>query len=88
MVSPQALDQSKSEPLKEAKNWSSELSMSSNVLQFHSLHRHHIKHNGAKFQTLDECFPNQFHQPKRVSATNLSKTQEIPKDLKIKLHNQ
>ena len=31
-VSLQALDQSKREPLKEANNWSSELSMSSNVL--------------------------------------------------------
>ena len=60
MVSPHALDESKSEPLKEAKSWSSELPMSSNVLQFRSLHRHHIKHNGAKFQMLDECFDTNF----------------------------
>ena len=59
-MSPQALDESKSGPLKEANNWSSELSMSSNVLQFRSLHRHHIKHNGAKFQILDECFDTNF----------------------------
>ena len=87
-VSPQVLAQSKKEPLKEANNWSSELSMSSNVLQFRSLHRHHIKHNEAKFQMLDNCFPGHFHQPKRVSAIDLGKTQEIPKDLNTKLHNQ
>ena len=33
-MSPQALDQSNREPLKEANNWSSELSMSSKVLLF------------------------------------------------------
>ena len=87
-VSSQALDQSNRESLKEVNSWSSELSMSSNVLQFHSLQRHHIKHNGAKFHMLDKCFPDQFHQPKRVSATDLSKTHEIPKDLNTKLHNQ
>ena len=30
---------------------------------------------------LDKCFPSQFHLPKRVSAIDLGKTQEIPKDL-------
>ena len=75
------------EPLKEASNWSSDLSMSSEVRQFRSLQIHHIRHNGAKFQMLEECFPNQFHQLKRVSATDLDKTHEIPKDLKTKLHN-
>ena len=35
-MSPQALDQSNREPLKEANNWSSELSMSSKVLLFRS----------------------------------------------------
>ena len=57
-VSPQALDQSKREPLKEAINWSLDLSMSSKVRQFRSLQIHHIRHNGAKFQMLEECFPN------------------------------
>ncbi|KAL0000259.1 hypothetical protein SO802_019861 [Lithocarpus litseifolius] len=66
-VSPQALDHTNREPLKEANNWSSELSMSSNVLLFRSLQRHHIKHNGAKFQMLDECSPSQFRQPKSVA---------------------
>ena len=37
---------------------------------------------------LDKYFPGQFHQPKRVPATNLGKTQEIPKDLNTKLHNR
>ena len=87
-VSPQTLDQSNRKPLKEANNWSSELSMSSKVLLFRSLQRHHIKHKGAKFQMLDTCFPSQFHQPNKVSATNLGKTQKIPKDLNTKLHNQ
>ena len=86
-MSPQALDQSKRESLKEASNWSSDLSMSSKVRQFRSLQIHHIRHNEAKFQMLEECFPNQFRQPKSVSATNLGQTQEIPKDLKTKLHN-
>ena len=86
-VSPQALDQSNREPLKEANIWSSELSMSSKVLLFHSLQRHHIKHDGAKFQMLETCFPGQFHQPNRVSATDLGKTQKIPKDLNTKLHS-
>ena len=49
---------------------------------------HHIRHNGTKFQIPKECFPNQFHQLKRVSAIDLGKTHEIPKDLKAKLHNQ
>ena len=87
-MSPQTLDQSKREPLKEASSWSLELSISSNVRQFHSLQIHHIKHDGTKFQMLDECFPNQFHRPKRVSAIDLGKTHEIPKDLETKLHNQ
>ena len=62
--------------------------MSSNVLQFRSLHKHHITQSEAKFQILDECFQSQSHQPKRVSTTDLGKTQEIPKDLNTKLHNR
>ena len=87
-VSPQALDQSNKVPLKEANSWSSELSMSSNVLLFRSLQRHHIKHYGAKFQMLDKCFPGQFHQSNKGSITDLGKTQENPKDLNTKLHNR
>ena len=77
----------KREPLNEASNWSSDFAMCSKVLQFHSLQIHHIKHNGTNFQMLEGCFPNQFHQPKRVSATNLGKTHEISKDLKTKLYS-
>ena len=84
----QFLEQSNREPLKEANSWLAELSISSNVLLFRSLQRHHIKHNGAKFQMLDKCFRGQFHQPNRVSATDLGRTQENPKDLNIKLHNR
>ena len=73
---------------KEANSRSSELSKSPKVLLFHSLQRHHIKHNGAKFQILDKCFPCQLYHPKRVSATDLGKTQETPKDLNTKLHNR
>ena len=62
--------------------------MSSNILLFRSLQRHQIKHNGAKFQMLDKCFPSQFHQPKRVSTTDLGKIQENPKDLSTKVHNR
>ena len=62
--------------------------MSLKVCQFRSLKVHHIKHNGTKFQMLEECFPNQFYQPKKVSAIVLGKTHEMPKDLKTKLHNR
>ena len=87
-VSPQALDQSKREPLNEANSWLLELSMSLNVLQFRSLQSHHIKQSGMKFQILDKCFPSQFHQPKRVSAIDLGKIHAIPNDLNTKLHNR
>ena len=68
-VSPQAQDQSNRDPLKKASSWSPDLSMSSKVCRLCSLHIHHIKHNGTKFQILDERFPNQFHQSKRTSDT-------------------
>ena len=73
--------------LKEVSNWSMELSKSSNIRLLRSFHRHHNKHNGTKFQMLDECFPNQFHQPKRKLGTVLGRTHEIRKDLRTKLHN-
>ena len=87
-VSHQALDQSKREPMKKASNWSSDLSKSSKVHGLHSLQIHHIKHNKAKFQMIDECFPNQLDQPKRKFATDLVRTHEIPKVLKTKLHKR
>ena len=87
-VSPQALDQSKRELEKRASNWSSNLSKSSKVRGLRSLQMHHIKHHRAKFQMLDECFSNQFHQPKRKSVNDLERTHETPKVLKTKLHKR
>ena len=87
-MSLQVLDQSKKEPIKEAGKWSSDLSKSSKVRQLCSFQIHHIKHNETKFQMLDECFPNQFHQPKRKSSTDLERTHGIPKVLKTKLHKR
>ena len=87
-VSPQALAQSNRELEKRASIWSSNLSKSSNVCQLRSFQIHHIKHNGTKFQMLDECFPNQFHQLKRKSDTVHEETHEIPKVRKTKHHNQ
>ena len=37
---------------------------------------------------LDKCFPNQFHQPKRKSTTDLERTHGIPKFLKTKLYKR
>ena len=65
VVSPQARDQSKRVPLKEASIWSPELSKSSTVRRFRSFQIRQEMHNGTKFQMLDKCFPNQFHQPKK-----------------------
>ena len=87
-MSPQALDQSNKEPLKEASSWSHKPSMSLKVLQLRSLQIHHIKHNGIEFQMVDECFPSQFHPPKRISETVHGKTHGTPNDLKTKLHNR
>ena len=87
-VSHQTLDQSKREPMKKASNWSSDLSKSSKVHGLHYLQIHHIKHNKAKFQMLEECFPNQFHQRNKKSATNLERTHEIPKVTKTKFHKR
>ena len=87
-VSPQARDQSNKDPLKEQSSWSLELSKSSKVRWLRSLQIHHRRHNGTKFQIFEECFPNQFHQPKSKSETVLGKTHKIPKDLKTNFHNQ
>ena len=66
-------DQSNKEPLKEASSLSSKLSTSSNIHLLHSLHVHHINRNKTKFQMYDECFPNQFHQPKEDQVPFLVK---------------
>ena len=77
---PVSCDQSNREPLKEASSWSSELSTSS-IHLLRSLHVHHINHNRTKFQMSDECFPNQFHQPKEDQVPFLVKP-TIPKGSK------
>ena len=75
------------EPERRASNWSSDLSKSSNVRQLRSFQIHHIKHNETKFQMLDKCFPNQFHQLKGKSDTVHEGTHEIPKIRKTKHHS-
>ena len=87
VVSPQARDQSKRVPLKEASIWFSELSKSSKVRRFRSFQIHQKMHNGTKFHIWDECFPNQFHQPKSKSGIDLGTTQDRSKVIKTKLHN-
>lgn len=47
-VNPQVQDQSNKKPLKEASNWLSELSTSSNIRLLLSLQVQHIKLNGTK----------------------------------------
>ena len=80
-------DQSNREPLKEASSWSSELSTSSNIYLLRSLHVHHINHNRTKFQMSDECFPNQFHQPKEDQVPFLVKPTDSQRIEKTKHHN-
>ena len=48
----QAQDQLKREPLKEASNWSPELSTSSNFYLLPAIHIHHIKYNGTNSKYL------------------------------------
>ena len=80
-------DQSNKEPLKEASSWSSKLSTSSNIHLLHSLHVHHINRNKTKFQMYDECFPNQFHQPKEDQVPFLVKPTGSQRIEKKKHHN-
>ena len=63
-VNLQVQDQSNKKPLKEASNWLSKLSTSSNIRLLLSLQVQHIKLNGTKTQMFEECLPNQSHQPK------------------------
>ena len=87
VVSPHARDQSKRVSLKEVSIWSPKLSKFSKVRWFCSFQIHHRMHNGTKFQIWDECFLNQFHQPKSKSGIDLGITQDKPKVIKTKLHN-
>ncbi len=45
------------------------VSLFSKVRLFLSLQMVHIRQAGIKFQTPDERFPNQFHQPNKTSET-------------------
>ena len=88
VVSPQTRDQSNRVPLNEARIWSPDLSKSSKVRWFCSFQRHYSMHNRTKFQIWDECFPNQFHQPKSKFGIDLGMTHDTPKVIKTKLHNR
>ena len=41
---------------------------------FCSFHKIHIKHKGAMFQISNECFPNQFFHPNKMSTILLGST--------------
>ena len=86
---PVSCDQSNREPLKEASNWSSELSTASNIHLFApSMYTvHHINHNKTKFQMSDKCFPNQFQQPKEDQVPFLVKPTDSQRIEKTKHHN-
>ena len=74
-VRPQALDQSYKEPKKISMIFSKVFSVSSKVRLFLSLQMVHIRQEGIKFQTSEDLFPNQFHQP----ITNSIHEPEAPK---------
>ena len=68
-VSPQALDQSNKEAKKSSMTLAKGVSMFSKVRLYLSLQIVHIRHEGIKFQTPKDLFPNQFHQPNNKSET-------------------
>jgi hypothetical protein len=74
-VSPQALDQSNKEAKKSSMTLAKGVSMFSKVRLFLSLQIVHIRHEGIKFQTPEDLFPNQFHQPNNSSETWSGSTQ-------------
>ena len=87
-VKPHAQDQSNKVIANNSKSLSPESTEPSNMRLFLSLQIIHITQCGTKFQTFEECFPNQFLQPASKSITLLGRTQETSKDLKAKLHNR
>ena len=82
LVKPHTRDQSNKDLINNAVNWVTELSVSSKVQWFLSLHNLNIKRRGTKFQISDECLPTQFLQPNKRSMTFSGNTHRIPKDLK------
>ena len=81
IVKPQALDQSKREHIQNSMSWPKECSIFSKVGLFLSHHKDHITHKGARFQTSEECFPNQFLHPAKATRNH----QIYSKNRKIKL---
>lgn len=62
------------------------LTRAQNVHQFLSLHRVLDRHNRLKFQTMEECLPNQLFQLLSSSTTLLEITQWNP-NTDIKVHS-
>lgn len=87
VVKPHALDHSNKETTKSSKSWLSEHSLSSKIRWLRSHHMVHIKHRGTRFQTTEECFPNQFRQPRNRSTTRPGNNQNTPNERKTKSHN-
>lgn len=87
LVKPQTQDQSNNILKTILSNVSQKFSKSSNVQQLHSHHSVHIKHNGTRFQTKEDCLPNQLHHPNKRSVTISGNTHESPNVQKTKLHN-
>ena len=65
-----------------------DLTISSKVRLLRSRQINLIKQARTIFQILEECFPSQFHQPKRREATVLGITHWIPKKLHSTRHKQ
>ena len=55
--------------------------------QFHSLHKVHIRHKGAKFHTAKDHLPNQFHQPTSRYITVFGITQRTQHSPTLHEHN-
>lgn len=87
LVKPQTQDQSNNILENNSIKRVPEISKSSNVQQLHSHHSVHIKHSGTRFQTCEDCLPNQFHHWNKRSVTILGNTHESPKVQKTQLHN-
>jgi hypothetical protein len=72
VVRPQVLDQSYTVPKNNSMILAKRVSLFSKVQLFLSLQRVHIRQAGIKFQTPEECFPNQFHQPNNTSGKSVT----------------
>ena len=84
VVKTQALDQSKREHIQNSISRPTECLTFSKIRLFLSLHKDHITHKGARFQTSEECLPNQFLQLANWSNKHLDITQSTPNNWKTK----